>query len=482
MDIYQAMALDLYKFGKLPYIGSWDSNFPGPILTHLLGIVLFGNSDLGYRIVMLGVHLLTCYFLYRLVTRWFTVQAAAIAVVVYAFYHIGPPYWLNGQRDALATLFLTASACLLTGSFYKRSKEFWAGVLLGAAFLVRPTYGIFLPFYWWLAVIWAKKQEDAEIKIIPAIVRLTIGWLLIPLAFVALYTRQDNLQQLYYAVVGFNLDVYSTYHLAPPIEQFLQEPLLYLMLLLPIMLLLRKKKITGQGLALAIAFIICALATPFTTQRFYNQHFESFLTILIVLGSASLWTIIAGKRAGWKQFAFLLVVLIAWRSAYYPRHIVSYFVNAAEEHPSYALEDVYARIASDPASGIPVQDKIANYVKTHTYPTDKIALLSMMARIHWKAERESATRFTWALPLVMHPNGQSFTRYQLQWQREFLRELTSQKPVYIIQDLQPTTYDAMLHTTVPAAFSAINGLDALLSKYRLEATLGSFRVFRRIDL
>src|SRR6185312_7701875 len=49
-DLYQAMAVALVKGKGLPYIGSWDVNFPGIVYIHALGIALFGNTDVGFRI------------------------------------------------------------------------------------------------------------------------------------------------------------------------------------------------------------------------------------------------------------------------------------------------------------------------------------------------------------------------------------------------------------------------------------------------
>src|ERR1019366_2530731 len=43
-SVYQSMALAFVRFGRLPYLGSWDENFPGIIPIHAVAIVLFGNS------------------------------------------------------------------------------------------------------------------------------------------------------------------------------------------------------------------------------------------------------------------------------------------------------------------------------------------------------------------------------------------------------------------------------------------------------
>src|SRR5205085_9736805 len=47
--MYQRMGIDLHDFGRIPYIGSWDQNFPGIFYIHYLIISAFGPSDLSVR-------------------------------------------------------------------------------------------------------------------------------------------------------------------------------------------------------------------------------------------------------------------------------------------------------------------------------------------------------------------------------------------------------------------------------------------------
>ncbi|HEY3874429.1 MAG TPA: hypothetical protein VGM92_03055, partial [Candidatus Kapabacteria bacterium] len=69
-EIYQSMASDLFRFHALPYLGSWDQNFPGIVYMHWVSIVLFGNSAFGFQCLDLLVHVAMSVLLYRILRRW----------------------------------------------------------------------------------------------------------------------------------------------------------------------------------------------------------------------------------------------------------------------------------------------------------------------------------------------------------------------------------------------------------------------------
>src|SRR5688500_2502312 len=50
-DIYQSMAFAMDQGKGLPYLGSWDQNFPGVVFYHWISIKLFGASDIGFRVI-----------------------------------------------------------------------------------------------------------------------------------------------------------------------------------------------------------------------------------------------------------------------------------------------------------------------------------------------------------------------------------------------------------------------------------------------
>ena len=60
--LYMYMA-DLLLKGHLPYLGSWDVNYPGIVFLHVPHVLLFGSSTLGFHAYDILLQLVGCMFL-----------------------------------------------------------------------------------------------------------------------------------------------------------------------------------------------------------------------------------------------------------------------------------------------------------------------------------------------------------------------------------------------------------------------------------
>src|SRR5580704_12325465 len=69
-DLYESMGWALYAYHGLPYLGSWDHNFPGIVFVHWASIALFGASDFGFRLFDYLVHIAMAGFYYRVLRNW----------------------------------------------------------------------------------------------------------------------------------------------------------------------------------------------------------------------------------------------------------------------------------------------------------------------------------------------------------------------------------------------------------------------------
>ena len=84
IDIQQVMAWNLYRFHGLPYLQSWDSNFPGAILFHACSIALFGNSELGLRTMDVLIQIASIVLLYKIGRFWLPRGPALFGSALYA--------------------------------------------------------------------------------------------------------------------------------------------------------------------------------------------------------------------------------------------------------------------------------------------------------------------------------------------------------------------------------------------------------------
>jgi len=478
MDIFQSMAWDLHAYGKLPYLGSWDHNFPGIVYIHWLAITLFGNNDLGFRVLAAISHLIGCALVFKITERFSTPIAAALAAVLFALYHSGPPFWLAGQRDSFASL------CILIGVYFllrgssnepKASLSFWLGVLSSIAILIRPTYGVFLISFLVLLWVYSKKVRNLLI--------CGLGSLVPILLFIAPYfISMNGLREVLLAVFYFNFDVHVKNAQPFPWLLFAKEPMLYLSVLGVLFSSGYNANIGGakySRLLLAL-MTISSLLSVIAMGKYYNHHFDAFVTILIITGSIGFVKLCDVVKAQRQTLALSLGFLALLVGVYWQRHLLGYFVAGLQQGAPSAIEYAYARYNPDPQNGWEVQQKVKQYLQKRVLPTQPIEVVSIIPSMRWRVERESVTRFTTLLPLTMHLKQGEQTNYQKEWQKEFLTSLILVQPPYIVLTAFPTEYNANVQDIPSNLPHKVPGLDDFLAmQYHLDTVLGGYHLYRR---
>jgi hypothetical protein len=139
--------------GDAPYRDLFDMNLPGVYLAHVLGLVLFGAGDAGFRAFDLAVLAGIAGGLAVALAR-FGARAAAAAVALFWLYHVAGGAWRAGQRDLLLCLPLAwATAAGLAD--VARPRRWTLGLTaaaLGVAVWVKPhalLLGALLPLLAW---------------------------------------------------------------------------------------------------------------------------------------------------------------------------------------------------------------------------------------------------------------------------------------------------------------------------------------------
>jgi hypothetical protein len=84
--LYAYMA-DLLLKGGLPYLGSWDQNFPGILLVHAPQILILGRSQLAFHIWDVLLQLVSAIYVYRIAERLGGKRSATLAAILSALYY-----------------------------------------------------------------------------------------------------------------------------------------------------------------------------------------------------------------------------------------------------------------------------------------------------------------------------------------------------------------------------------------------------------
>lgn len=145
--IYSVVARTVLE-GGMPYRDAWDFKPPGVFLVFALARAVFGDAQIGIRLLEAGGLLLTILGMMRLADeQWGDRRIGLVAGAVAALAHAQLDFWHTAQPESFGGM-LTIGALLLITSGERRGREgdikkaslalFAAGVVFGAAGLLKP--------------------------------------------------------------------------------------------------------------------------------------------------------------------------------------------------------------------------------------------------------------------------------------------------------------------------------------------------------
>ncbi len=470
-DVYESMAWTLYAYHGLPYLASWDMNFPGIVFIHWMSIVLFGASDFGFRMFDYLLHIAMSGAYYLLLRRWISTREAVLAVLIYAQYYASGGWGLAGQRDTYASFLLMVSTILLF-SLYKRSRWGCAlalGVLAGCATIIRPTYFIFALAF--VLLIW---ELPNRVRLIS---NSLLGFLLPFVVWLFPYMLQHGgLEQIYYSIIRFNLDLYSSVHV--PFDLFTRgRALIYLFALIGLAFSRSGKSDGKSDLKMLLLCTGCALLSPIIMGKYFTYHFEPFMLIAIAFAAIGLDRITGLFQVPVLKYGAIVIALGLFVYLYYPRHLLRYsFEDRKRERP---LQATYDRVLSDSLFGLEAQREVINYIDRSSSRNDPVEYVSLFPSLRWRMARPEATGFTTIVPLCATDAGaKSLPIYVNTWRREFIDSLVSVRPRFIITSRSQEWWP-FVGMNADAALHSIPGFDSLLSaRYVPDTVIKGFNLYR----
>lgn len=123
--------------GELPYGDFYNMKLPGVYYLYALIFKLFGQSVTIVRLGLLGIHLLTTFFVFRIAENYLTRRAAWWAAG--AFMLLSSSFHAQGwvaNCEQFVNLFVAAAFIFLSRDWTKKPL-FWGGLLLGIATLMK---------------------------------------------------------------------------------------------------------------------------------------------------------------------------------------------------------------------------------------------------------------------------------------------------------------------------------------------------------
>jgi hypothetical protein len=476
-NLYQAMGVVLIRYHGLPYISSWDMNFPGIVALHAIAIGLFGNSILGFRTFELLAQIITAYALYRVSRLWLCKESSLLACLLYAIFYINGPTGIMGQRDSFVVLPLILAMGFMTAGYRSATSNrrmllaFAGGSLYAFATFIRPTYGLLLivPALTLFPVWQASGRKMFAFTLLGFILAFLLAFS--PYVFV-----HRGIEEVFLATVRFNFDVYTPQAAHLDIFARRTQGAVALALGWMALMLLRKRRgamfrespHSGEERKFLIASAAAILLGIIAMRKLSSYHFTPFYALFMPVLSAMLWE---WKSKWGRHGTFILGTSIAILAVMlYPRELMSSFI-----HNHYSFSQHYRMANPDSLHGVRTSELVADYLLRNTGANDTVEISS--PGVQWRLDRPQATRYIALTPLTLSRIDGSFTSYQKTWQSEYVARIAKVRPkFYVAED----TLDRNGRISTPGLLPAIPGLMQLLDRdYYLDTTIGIYVLYHR---
>jgi hypothetical protein len=488
---YQDMALELYRFGKIPYIGTWDQNFPGIIYIHYLIVLLFGPSDIGIRLFDVFVQLVFVAFLYRFWLRWLKPHTAALAAVLYIAYYVSGSFMLLSQRDVYGGMLTVLSLYLLIRARNSpRSRVLLtaaSALIAGYLIVLRPT-GLLPVSLLALSVAFNDSFQIVWRRVWIAVLYFLCA--LMPIAIVLGYYASipHGLESMYLATIRWNLDLYGRIDngFVLLLGQFARRAFLTPLAIYGLFVWRRSSlyfscKPTRWEVVIYSALLAGYLFIAFLMRKYFDYHFAPFYMLLMPLPAIAIERIADRFSNPLRHhYAIVFGVYAATLLAYAPKAPLSFGVALmAGQNP---MEYAYEVQSPSPMWGAIPERQTMAYMDRKENRQGLVEVCSFTNNLRLHLRREAAGRFVNLLALAyrLNPDDEGrplFTDYQKRWQREYVDSLRIKQPRFIIVARQtPFGYFADVYDD---CLKWVPGFDSLLqSSYHRNTVIGGFNIYQ----
>ncbi len=472
-DLYESMGWALYAYHALPYLGSWDHNFPGIVFVHWASIALFGASDFGFRLFDYLVHIAMAGFYYRVLRNWLSPRTAVLAVLLFVLYYASGQWGLAGQRDTYAAFLLLCAVFAFVKLRDNRSHAGWfsliVGFLCGATFLMRPTYIFFAITFLILLLGLPNKFRIISSFFIGCF--LPIVAFLLPYLFI-----QDGLVQVYDTIIRFNLDVYSSVSVPINLWSRGRAPI-FIGSVVGLFFVLREQRGANptRDRTMFLLLTASALISPIMMGKYFTYHFEPLMLLAIPFAAIGLNRLTIFIPIRFIGNAATVLILLVFAYFYYPHHLFRYSVEARKTSAA-PLEATYERVLSDSLYGIAAEQEVVQYVDRVVPLGELIETVSIFSGLRWRLHRPAATRFTSVVPLSAY--SYNIPAYSAAWRREFIHSIEKNAPQVVIVS-KSNQWWPFVGKTNDSAIASIPGFESLIaSRYSLDTVIRGFALYR----
>lgn len=437
-----AYAGQLILQGIPPYELAYNMKLPGTYAAYAAIMAIFGETAAGIHIGVIIVNAACIFLVFAITKKLFDPTAAVAAGAIFGLFTMRPILLgLAGHAThfvtlaALGSIYLLLRACRTNGY----SLFFWSGICAGLALLMKQP-GVFFGIFAGLYVCWSEwPGKEPRGPYWRKIAWFSAG-AIVPYALTCLILwRAGVFQKFWFWTVSYARAYGSEMTLLQGLHHFanrmeLQKEHLgaiWFLIVFGMAAFVWDRKLRQHAFFVVglLAFSFLAVSVGFYYRGHYFIMLYPVLALLTGVGLSSLWALLTKLRWGLAAAIIPAVVFIlTFANALYAERKAYFF-----DSPHEACRYVYGTNAFPEAVGV------ADYIREHTSPEARVAVLGSEPEIYFYAHRHSATGYIYSYALV---ENQPYGRVM---QAEMMREIESVKPEIVVYILMQNSWLTQPH-------------------------------------
>jgi hypothetical protein len=371
-----------------------------------------------------------------------------------------------------------------------------AGLALGFACLIRPTYALVAAAAAVTIFVRIARYSSPGHALRDAFI-FALFTALPMIAFLAIFTAAGHEAALsdtfaYLATVYTDLDRKTPAHVL--LKMFLDTPQVLWVGALLSVFALAEDRTRWKLLWVATLFVLCVSIRLVESKTYRYQFWPALASAALLAGAG--WSVMLTQmvrrtprlaRFGAPVIALCISVVVPLLTT---RPIVAAYRDL--------LPNVRVEWSSSPAyellnAGSAEQAEVSRYLHEHSEPSDQVLLWGPGAMVYYAAQRFAASRFFVStaflcvdedgdpthLKMATHCRRSQPQRLQQKFMREFLGDIESRRPLYIVAADGADSLEVWEGECYAPDFPELRSV--LEREYRVETTIGRWAVHRRSD-
>jgi hypothetical protein len=413
--------------GEAPFTQAYTMKYPGVPYVYAAFLALFGQTDVAVHLGLLIVNAISVVLVFLLGKRLFNpliglIAASSFGLLSFSRTTLG--FTANTEHFVLLPM-LAATLLLLRAVEQKQWPCLLAsGFLFGVAVLMKQHAAIFAAFGVIYLLILGLRRDGRSLKRALLHLFLFSTAVAFPLALLSLYIWVNGA----FAPFWFWTFTYPRHYVSmAPVEigtarliyygglQVVKSIGLYSLAFVGGAAIVRSHSVRPRALFLTLfaCFSFLAVCPGLHFRPHYFLFFIPAVSLLAAVGAVALGQLC--RRFASPNRIVVLISLLALVGGISQQYRYYFLVP-----PSVILNATYAR------SHFVEMKELALYIRDHSLPDDRIAVLGSEPEIYFYARRRGATRFIYTYPL-MEPQP-----YALQMQQDMIAEMERERPRYIV--------------------------------------------------